>query len=133
MKKKVESSTRILIEKAMQDECVLENLIDNTAITDETIGFHAQQAVEKLLKALLSFLGQRYRKTHDIRELLDGLEDANCKVPDNLYEIRYLTPYAVEWRYENFMVYDEPPLDRHKMLQLIKSLRQHVEKKIAAK
>ena len=35
----------------------------------DTVCFHAQQCVEKYIKALLVFLGATFPKTHDIAEL----------------------------------------------------------------
>lgn len=44
---------KLLLSKAYDDEILLEEIVPNEKITDEIIGFHAQQAAEKLLKALL--------------------------------------------------------------------------------
>jgi HEPN domain-containing protein len=46
-----------LLRKAGQDKVVLERLINDPEINDDTLGFHAQQAAEKLLKALLALGG----------------------------------------------------------------------------
>jgi hypothetical protein len=43
----------LLLRKAQQDESALEKLISDPALPDEIIGFHAQQAIEKTLKAVL--------------------------------------------------------------------------------
>ena len=45
----------LLLAKAKDDETLLEEIIFNEKIRDEIIGFHAQQAAEKLLKALFSW------------------------------------------------------------------------------
>lgn len=60
--------------------------------------FHAQQAVEKSLKALLVAVNKRPPKTHDIDYLADLLEEAGVEVPMR-DEISPLTLYAVEARY----------------------------------
>jgi HEPN domain-containing protein len=44
---------RLLLRKAAQDLAVLDKLIDDAAIDDETLGYHSQQAAEKLIKALI--------------------------------------------------------------------------------
>jgi len=44
----------LLLHKAQQDEFALEKLISDPASPDEIIGFHAQQAIEKTLKAVLT-------------------------------------------------------------------------------
>jgi HEPN domain-containing protein len=41
----------VLLRKSRQDELVLERLLGDSDIDDDTLGFHAQQAAEKLLKA----------------------------------------------------------------------------------
>ena len=43
----------VLFRKAAQDELVLERLLTDADVDDDTLGFHAQQAAEKRLKALL--------------------------------------------------------------------------------
>jgi len=47
----------MLLRKAMQDELVLERLVNDQDVDDDTLGFHAQQAAEKLLKAALATVG----------------------------------------------------------------------------
>ena len=59
----------ILLYKAQQDEKVVRCLMDDSEISDEVIGFHVQQAIEKLLKALLVHLNIDFPKTH-VLELL---------------------------------------------------------------
>jgi len=47
----------ILLRKAKQYELAVEKLLDDGDIEDDLIGFHAQQAAEKILKALLAARG----------------------------------------------------------------------------
>jgi HEPN domain-containing protein len=44
----------VLLHKARQDELVVERLLGDRDVDDDTLGFHAQQAAEKLLKAVLT-------------------------------------------------------------------------------
>jgi len=44
--------SELLLRKAAQDEFTVEKLIPDPESPDEVIGFHAQQAVEKILKAV---------------------------------------------------------------------------------
>ena len=53
----------LFLRKAAQDEALLDAVIESDKVSDEVIGFHCQQAAEKMLKALLSELGQRAGKT----------------------------------------------------------------------
>ena len=61
----------LLLRKAEQDEFALDKLIPDPNSPDEIIDFHAQQAIEKMLKAVLASAAVRYRWTHDLVELLD--------------------------------------------------------------
>jgi HEPN domain-containing protein len=71
----------------------------------DAICFHAQQCVEKYLKAYLVFHQQFFRKTHDIKEITNL-----CKVIDQdfdfLFEIKAneMTIYATELRYADDFV-----------------------------
>jgi HEPN domain-containing protein len=60
--------------------------------------FHAQQAAEKSLKAVLIGRGIAPPRSHNIRTLLDLLE-ADILIPDTLSEAAALTDYAVMSRY----------------------------------
>ncbi len=42
---------KLLLRKALQDQAILEILVDDYTISNDAVGFHAQQAAEKLLKA----------------------------------------------------------------------------------
>src|SRR5207237_1151451 len=57
---------RRFLQKASQDEYVLARLLEDPAAPDEQLGFHAQQAVEKLLKAALFLAGGQPPRTHHL-------------------------------------------------------------------
>jgi len=78
---------QMLVRKAAADEAALNRLIDADEVDDEVVGFHAQQAVEKLLKAWLSQLGVNYPKTHNLQTLLELLERRGKALPQELAEI----------------------------------------------
>lgn len=61
----------LYLRKAAEDEVLIDEVIASPRVSDAAIGFHCQQAAEKLLKALLTHLGVRFRKTHDLRGLMD--------------------------------------------------------------
>lgn len=48
---------RRLLAKAAEDEYVVDRLLDDNNAPDSMVGFHAQQAAEKLLKATLFLSG----------------------------------------------------------------------------
>ena len=41
-------------------------LLDNESVSDDVIGFHAQQAVEKAMKSVLVVHGVAFRRAHDL-------------------------------------------------------------------
>jgi len=71
---------RSMLAMAEKDLKALRGMSDPRVFVDEIVGFHAQQAVEKLLKAWIDALGSEYPFSHDISLLLTILEDHNCNV-----------------------------------------------------
>jgi len=90
----------IFLLTARRDEQAFSTLADDPNLHDSLAGFHAQQAIEKALKAVLAHSGVPFRRTHDIAELLDMLEDAGLAAPPHADRLDELNPYAVEMRYE---------------------------------
>jgi HEPN domain-containing protein len=64
----------------------------------EALCFHAQQAAEKAIKAVLVVRGITPPRTHNIGTLLD-LIPTDIAQPDNLREAAALTDFAVMSRY----------------------------------
>jgi HEPN domain-containing protein len=64
----------------------------------DMICFHAQQCVEKYLKALLSSHRIDFPKTHDVTELL-ALLPTTARLGLRPEELADLNPYAIEGRY----------------------------------
>ena len=124
---------RLLLAKARQDEFVLEQFVDNPGAADETFGFHAQQAAEKLLKAVLSARGVVPPRTHRLGDLLDLAENHGLTVLEEFDDLHRLTPFAVEYRYEFFAEEVEKPLERRVICEQVRRLRAWVEASLAAK
>jgi len=61
--------------------------------------FHAQQCVEKYLKARLIEAELPFTKTHDLTYLASLLSSVEPFLSAYLQELRELTDYAVEFRY----------------------------------
>ncbi len=114
---------QLLLRKAAQDEYVVLKLIEHPESPDEIIGFHAQQSIEKLFKAVLAARGIRFRKTHDLLELIDLLVDNGVAFPDELEQARFLTPFATDFRYEEFFQGSIDSFDRHSALRCIENVR----------
>lgn len=123
----------LLLAKAAQDEYVLDKLLDDTAAPVEVFGFHAQQAAEKLLKAILSHAGIAYPRTHQLVELLDLAADHGLELPAEAEELRHLTPFAVDFRYDVLPGEDQPLLDKRAIRRELARLRTWIETQIQGK
>ena len=71
----------LLLRKAQEDIDVVRKLVSDTDIADSVVGFHAQQAAEKALKAVLAASGDDFPWTHDLRHLMDRLERSKALFP----------------------------------------------------
>jgi HEPN domain-containing protein len=110
----------LLLSKAQADKLVLIKLADDAEVTDDMIGFHAQQAVEKLIKAVLANRDIEYPRTHDIDRLVDLLEAHNVPLPPQARRLDELTPWATQLRYEELLDLEE--LDRAHTIQLVEAV-----------
>jgi len=107
----------VLARKAEADAIAVRELAGNPEITDEIVGFHAQQAIEKWLKAMMASRGMDQARIHDIGRLLQLLDNDGAKLPDNAGHLDDLTIYAVPMRYDELL--DAEPLDRESTIELI--------------
>lgn len=99
---------RALLARAEDDLYVVRRLRTEADAPRWVLGFHAQQAVEKALKAVLSGRGQAYPRTHNLVMLVELLRGTGIELPPDAEVFGNLTPYGVVLRYED-MVVDEPP------------------------
>jgi HEPN domain-containing protein len=97
----------MLLERAASDSAAVGVLIADGDMLDDVIGFHAQQAVEKALKAALVLSDTDFPNSHDLRELADIASENGVSVPSSIQAARWLTPWAAQLRYEML-----EPLDR---------------------
>lgn len=65
----------------------------------EPFAFHAQQAAEKALKAVLLARGIHFPLVHDLDRLLELLERGGVSTPDTVRRAGVLSGYAVITRY----------------------------------
>jgi HEPN domain-containing protein len=115
-----------LIRKAEEDMALLEKIIDDEDISSDIFGFHSQQAIEKLLKALLMSKIIPFRRTHDLGELIDLCSEHGIDVPDELYNIDDLTPFAVEYRYDVFTPSNKEVFSRQEAIERVKEVHRWV-------
>jgi len=113
------------VAKAEEDLGAAEILISHTTSYLSAVGFHCQQAVEKYLKALLTFNQIEFPKTHDLGALLDLVAPMDQTFADSLREISLLNSYGVEVRYPSDMP-DIEPEDAQKAIELAKKVREAV-------
>jgi HEPN domain-containing protein len=78
--------------------------------------FHAQQAAEKFIKALLTKLQIEFPKTHSIERLIELLYPELPDVCSEIMEAADLTHYGVEVRYPG----DMPEPEEQETLEAIK-------------
>lgn len=90
------------------------------------VGFHAQQAVEKMLKAMLAAYGVDPSETHDLGRLCARLAPFAGAVVSQLGPLRDLTPYAVYYRYPPRTESYDRPIDRATLLCDIETARSAV-------
>jgi HEPN domain-containing protein len=96
-----------LLASAQKDLKAIRNMTDPDLFEDDVFGFHAQQAVEKSLKAWIALLGGQYPFVHDLDVLLNTLQKLGANV-DGLRSLVELNAFAVQFRYEAFESPDEP-------------------------
>jgi HEPN domain-containing protein len=118
---------RLLLTRAIDDETLVRKVSADTDIADAILGFHAQQATEKLIKAVLVARGVAFIKSHALSYLVGLVEEHHIGAPPELSEADVLSPWAVEFRYEG----GEPPaFDRQAALALVEKLRTWTEDQI---
>jgi len=115
-----------LLRMARKDLQAMRALSDPKVADLEVFGFHAQQAVEKALKAWLDLRGQLYPRIHDLDELFRLLRQHGATVPEQYAGLGILTDFGVAFRYE---AYDEAeaPFDREEVRRRVEWLIQLVE------
>lgn len=110
----------VLARKAEDDAKAMQWLASKPEISDEIVGFHAQQAVEKWLKAVLGSRGIEFEYTHDLRRLIGEVMAAVGEFPFETPEVVALTEHAVPLRYDELL--DTEPLDRQAVVRLVEEV-----------
>lgn len=116
---------RALLVAARRDGRALAGMTDVDVFAEEVFGFHAQQAVEKALKAWLALLDVEFPRTHDLSLLLNILREHSQDTHLFSGTIEF-NAYAVQYRYEAL---DEvgQPLDRTATIILVNRLLSAVD------
>jgi HEPN domain-containing protein len=119
------SQAQILLIKAAEDEASLHV----EGLPESIFGFHAQQAVEKLIKALLSAQGVPFELTHNLGRLGIALQATGENLPTTPLSLSELNDFAVLYRYDLLFQFAVP--DRAAAIETVRLIREHVEARIA--
>jgi HEPN domain-containing protein len=91
---------QLLMRMANKDYDALIGMAQNSKVfADEFFGFHAQQAIEKALKAWICMLDISYPLSHQIARLLTILENSGENI-EAFWPLEQYTAFAVQARYE---------------------------------
>jgi HEPN domain-containing protein len=104
-------AARVLLDKAKGDWRMLQTLERDGETPVWGIGFHAQQAVEKAIKAVLCAVGVSFPRTHNIGYLLDLLAAAGHALPPDAPLLPELTVFGSFTRYGDPAGADPPEED----------------------
>ena len=121
----------LFLRKAAQDESLLDAVLECDSVSDEVIGFHCQQAAEKMLKASLSDLGITFHKTHELGALMNSLARSGAPLPGEFENLDVLTPFGAVYRYDDYDGTES--LNRAETRALLKSLRAWVEGRLRSR
>jgi HEPN domain-containing protein len=106
---------------AQGDLAAVREMADNPAYLDRIVGFHAQQAVEKALKAWLSLIHVEYPRNHNLNVLFELLKVKGQTIPPEFLALANLTNFAVFERYD-FDATSDFPLDRPATIAQVQNL-----------
>jgi HEPN domain-containing protein len=94
--------TREWLVKAEGDRSVAVSLLRRKKAPCDIICFHAQQAAEKYLKAVLQERRTRFGRTHRLGKLVELMGGEAGTLPLMADDLRHLSDYAVIARYPGF-------------------------------
>jgi HEPN domain-containing protein len=121
---------RSLMRLARRDFNALLGMEHSALFVDEIFGYHAQQAVEKALKAWLCSQDMLYPLTHELSRLLTLIESTGMDV-EALWPLARFTPYAVQGRYEELAGNQGEPLNRASIIAEVRVLFDCVDAGVA--
>jgi HEPN domain-containing protein len=119
------AETKSWLVKAARDLRAADHEWSATPPLRDDIAFHCQQAVEKSLKAFLTWHDVAFRKTHDLIELGQACVGVQADVSSLLRRAAPLTEYAWKFRYPGDI--DEPsPGETHEAFSLAREIYEKV-------
>jgi HEPN domain-containing protein len=91
-------SARTWLARARSD-LLIAGMAAPTGVLPEDLCFHAQQAAEKALKAVLVLRAAPFRRVHDLSDLASCVEEIGVTVPEAVWNAAALTHFAANGRY----------------------------------
>ncbi len=121
-------SWKAWIERADEDYLLSQSAIRRKSPLTYGATFHAQQCIEKYLKALLISRKVDFPRTHDLAALGYLCKQAGIILPVDDDALEFLTAYAVETRYPG----TQPTVEESKeALKLARIVRQFIKRTLS--
>jgi len=114
---------RSYVASASDDWAWVEAGVADAGLPASPMGFHAQQAIEKLLKALLITFGVEPEEQHSIARLVQQVARLDRAVAEAVAPTTQLTPFAVHHRYPPRNPRTARRIDRHEVLDMVQVAR----------
>jgi HEPN domain-containing protein len=118
----------LYLTKAASDLAAARALAADADQQDDVVGFHAQQTVEKSIKAVLALKGSDIPRTHDLVLLAQLAGNEDDQTPPELKEAQSLSPWAVAMRYDEM----EATLDRDAAIRVAAASLSWADELVAA-
>ena len=114
---------RSYVASASDDWIWVEAGVADARLPASPMGFHAQQAVEKLLKGLLITLGVEPEQHHSISRLVEQVARFDRATAEAVAPTSQLTPFAVYHRYPLRNPFAQHTVERTEVLRLVQVAR----------
>lgn len=114
---------RSYVASAKDDWAWVEAGVADAGLPASPMGFHAQQAIEKLLKALLITFGVEPEEQHNIARLVQQVARLDRAVAEAIAPATQLTPYAVHRRYPPRNPLEPHTVRRDEVLKIVRVAR----------
>ena len=98
------AEAQALLRAAERDWKTVELLLQHPDAPVSSVCFHAQQYLEKAMKAVLVSNAVIFRRIHDLEQLADLLERQGIELPLPRDQLKRLNPFAVTIRYEDIEI-----------------------------
>lgn len=118
-----------LLRLAQRDRDTFELLLPLPKANLAALGFHAQQAAEKALKAIATLHGLEVPRTHDLAALGQTVLDSGVALPLMVDQLRDLNPFAVEYRYDDELI---PRISRETLAATLGSVMDWAEQQVSS-